>query len=209
MAIPWGIVCWGWIMEGNTGLSSIPVSLSSIANGIFMACSCLIAVATVLGRTSLQQNVILMFCMMPCYAFNAWVVMEKIGAKDTGGTILIHCFSAFFGFGVSWMLGHKENHGLKRREFSEEANHNTNLMALLGTLFLWCYYPSFNGYAPEAEPQPVPPGNVAFSDDGAKFRATFNTYLGLIRAAVTAILISDSSKKISQTAVMIHMQTGV
>jgi len=212
MAIPWGIVCFGWIMEGQTAVGSVTVSLGSIANGIFMACSCLIAVATVLGRTSLQQNVILMFCMMPAYAFNQWVVTE-IGAKDTGGTILIHCFGAMFGFGVSWMLGHKEEHGMTRRkDFSEEANHNTNLMALLGTLFLWCYYPSFNGWAPELEPQHIASqigtGLVPWHEDGAKFRATFNTYLGLIGAAVTAILISDSSKAIKKN-VMIHMQTGV
>merc|ERR1719198_1207568 len=213
MAIPWGIVCAGWINAGQTEISSVTVGLGQIANGIFMACSCLIAVATVLGRTSLQQNVILMFCMMPAYAFNQWVVGDKIGAKDTGGTILIHCFGAMFGFGVSWMLGHKDSHGMKRREFSEEANHDTNLMALLGTLFLWCYYPSFNGYAPEGEPQydaqyAADHGMVEWSADGAKFRATFNTYLGLIGAAVTAILISDSSKSIKAN-VMIHMQTGV
>merc|ERR1719198_1724986 len=213
MAIPWGIVCAGWIVAGQIGVGDVTVGLGQIANGIFMACSCLIAVATVLGRTSLQQNVILMFCMMPCYAFNQWVVGDKIGAKDTGGTILIHCFGAMFGFGVSWMLGHKDSHGMKRREFSEEANHDTNLMALLGTLFLWCYYPSFNGYAPEGEPQydaqyAADHGMVEWSADGAKFRATFNTYLGLIGAAVTAILISDSSKSIKAN-VMIHMQTGV
>jgi len=217
MAIPWGIVCFGWIFNGDTEVSSIGVGLDSIANGIFMACSCLIAVATVLGRSSIQQNVILMFCMMPCYAFNAWVVMEKIGAKDTGGTILIHAFGAFFGFGVSWMLGHKEDHETPRRRFSEEANHNTNLMALLGTLFLWCYYPSFNGFAPETEVNfnavgytgpAMPADMVPWNENGAKFRATFNTYLGLIGAAVTAILISDSSKSIKSN-VMIHMQTGV
>lgn len=156
-----------------------------------------------------------MFCMMPAYAFNQWVVMEKIGAKDTGGTILIHCFGAMFGFGVSWMLGHKKEEdggGMKRRNFDEEANHNTNLMALLGTLFLWCYYPSFNGWAPETEPQHLSTQAsldlVAWDADGAKFRATFNTYLGLIGAAVTAILISDSSKAIKANT-MIHMQTGV
>ena len=137
--------------------------------------------------------------MMPCYAFNQWVVTQ-IGAKDTGGTILIHAFGAFFGFGCSWVLGHHEEpkHARRSKEFDEKANYTTNLMALLGTLFLWCYYPSFNGYAPEAEPQPVPVGNVAFSDDGAKFRATFNTYLGLIGAAVTAILISDSRQKLQK-----------
>merc|ERR1712048_214763 len=102
---------------------------------------------------------------------------------------------------------------MKRREFSEEANHNTNSMALLGTLFLWCYYPSFNGYAPEPEPvynstYAAAHGIVDWSADGAKFRATFNTYLGLIGAAVTAILISDSTKSIKAN-VMIHMQTGV
>ena len=55
MAIPWGIVCNGWIIDGQTEVGSVTVSLGTIANGIFMACSCLIAVATVLGRTSLQS----------------------------------------------------------------------------------------------------------------------------------------------------------
>merc|ERR1712151_382583 len=126
---------------------------------------------------------------------NQWLVIasERIGAKDTGGTIYIHAFGAFFGFAVSYMLGHDEGHQMKRR-FDESANYETNLMALIGTLFLWCYYPSFNAYAVD--------------NPEGKFRATFNTQLGLVGAAVTSVLISDISKSVKKNK-MIHLQTGI
>merc|ERR1712151_713889 len=171
------------------------VSLDSMTNGIFAAESVLIATSGVLGRTSMQQLVIMMFCMVPAYSFNQWLVIdsERIGAKDTGGTIYIHAFGAFFGFAVSYMLGHDEGHQMKRR-FDESANYETNLMALIGTLFLWCYYPSFNAYAVD--------------NPEGKFRATFNTQLGLVGAAVTSVLISDISKSVKKNK-MIHLQTGI
>lgn len=194
MAFEWNIVCHGMIRNENWSgkVGSIIVGIDAFAEGVFCAASVLIASAGVLGRTSLEQLVLLMFCMVPCYCFNAWLVINKIGAADTGGTIFIHCFGAFFGFGASWVLGHDSSHKMSRR-FDESSNYQTNIFALIGTLFLWIYYPSFNAYGMQGL---------------AKFRATFNTQLGLMAAAITSIVISDASEKTKKN-MMIHMQTGV
>merc|ERR1712110_252650 len=75
-----------------------------------------------------------------------------------------------------------------------------------GTLFLWCYYPSFNAYAvPNDGAVRTAAANALLL--GGKYRATFNTYLGLVGAAATVIILSDSSWKKKDK--MIHMQTGV
>lgn len=200
MTFEWSIVCKGlitsaengWREEDDTSIGAIEVNIDLFAEAIFAAASVLIASAGVLGRTSLEQLIVMMFFMVPSYAFNHWVVIEKIGASDTGGTIFIHAFGAFFGFACSWVLGHDESHKMKRR-FDEAGNYNTNVFALIGTIFLWVYYPSFNAY-----------GMTGIQ----KFRATFNTQLALIAAAVTSIIMSDMTKD-SKKNMMIHMQTGI
>jgi len=228
MTVEWSTVCHGWILnEKNTngngfgwwpskesatiagttnrqeGWWRINVTMDLIMNGVFAAASVLIALGCVLGRSSVQQTILMMFFFVPVYVGNQYILFNEIGARDTGGTMYIHCFGAFFGCAVSWMLGYNTKYDQKRK-FNEDSNYNTNLLALIGTLFLWCYYPSFNAYAV------TPDSEVAagLSDMlGGKYRATFNTYLGLVGAAATVIILSDFSHENKDK--MIHMQTGV
>lgn len=197
MSIEWFILCDSWITSPEPWADRsrmAVVSINSVTGGVFCAAAVLIAVAGILGRTSMQQLVVMMFVMIPCYCFNMWAVLYKIGSRDTGGTQTIHCFGAFFGFAVSYILGHTSEHKMKRRaKFDESSNYNTNVLAMIGTLFLWCYYPSFNAFA--------------VGDPEGKFRATYQTYLGLVGAAVTSIILSDA--KHSKANTMIHMQSGI
>lgn len=58
-----------------------------------------------------------------------------------GGSCFIHAFGAIFGIAVSYIItpptvdGHKKN----------EANNTTFIFAMIGTVFLWMFWPSFNG----------------------------------------------------------------
>jgi len=193
MTFEWNLLMGPLIAHGVDAVKQgVIINIDTLAESIFCAASVLIACAGLLGRASLEQFVILMFCMVPAYNFNMWIVISQIGATDTGGTIFIHAFGAFFGFACSWVLGHDEGHSMKRR-FSEDDNYHTNIFALLGTIFLWVYYPSFNCY-----------GMVGLK----KFRATFNTQLALIAAACTSIILSDMTEHTKKSK-MIHMQTGV
>lgn len=52
----------------------------------------------------------------------------------------IFTFGAFYGLGISWMLNYKE--AKNNRNFLTDINSNS--FGLIGTLFLWCFFPSFN-----------------------------------------------------------------
>merc|ERR1739848_785230 len=97
MTFEWAIVCHGWIGKkaAHQGIGSIVVNIDSFAEGVFCAASVLIASAGLLGRTSLEQLIVMMFFMVPSYFLNHWIVTVLIGATDTCGTIFIHAFGAF------------------------------------------------------------------------------------------------------------------
>lgn len=63
--------------------------------------------------------------------------------QDFGGSIAIHAFGAYFGLAASWVLflrapgagsGHKKN----------ASAYMNDVAAMIGTIFLWVYWPSFN-----------------------------------------------------------------
>jgi ammonium transporter Rh len=73
------------------------------------------------------------------YTFNEVINEQKIQTFDAGGSTIIHAFGAYFGLAVSWMLSKKNPPHTKA-----ESNSDSNTIAMIGTLFLWMYWPSFN-----------------------------------------------------------------
>merc|ERR1719468_726632 len=62
---------------------------------------------------------------------------QYLDIKDCGGTIAIHMFGAYFGLAVSWVLGQPTRN-------EKEANSSvSDMFSLVGTVFLWLYWPSF------------------------------------------------------------------
>lgn len=72
------------------------------------------------------------------YSLNEAVV-AKIGSFDAGGSMTIHTFGAYFGLAVSALLSSKI-----KPVTQPEANYTSNIFAMIGTLFLWLYWPSSN-----------------------------------------------------------------
>jgi ammonium transporter Rh len=58
---------------------------------------------------------------------------------DAGGSATIHVFGAYFGVVTSYILGKSVQPKSK-----PESTYNSNLFALIGTLFFWMFWPSFN-----------------------------------------------------------------
>jgi ammonium transporter Rh len=73
------------------------------------------------------------------YSLNQILNEQKIGIYDAGGSTTIHTFGAYFGLGISWVLSKKV-----RPQNRVEVSYNSNIFAMIGTLFLWVYWPSFN-----------------------------------------------------------------
>ena len=64
---------------------------------------------------------------------------------DAGGSSAIHTFGAYFGLTVSYILG-KSILSTKKPSIT----YISNIFAMIGTFFLWLFWPSFNaGYFPQ------------------------------------------------------------
>ena len=76
---------------------------------------------------------------MILYTINEFIGRSIFFAFDVGDTIFLHMFAAFFGFGVSRSL-HVYN---VARPGQMTTSRVSNIFSLLGTLFLWIFWPSF------------------------------------------------------------------
>ena len=69
----------------------------------FAAASLLICMGAVLGRLKMDQYFVLAILFTIAYIFNEWLLLESglfKGFLDTGGSVAIHAFGAYFGLGV-------------------------------------------------------------------------------------------------------------
>ena len=112
--------------------------------------------------------------MIEIVLFNINEVIGRayMGARDAGDTIFVHMFGAYFGLAASRILYTEES----TKSSKAGANRTSDLFSMVGTVFLWLFWPSFNS------------GAVAEGD--AQMRALINTYLSLCACALSAFAIS-------------------
>ncbi len=60
-----------------------------------------------------------------------------------GGSMYVHTFGAFFGLAASMFVTKKERH--ENQKHHAEASYSSDMTAMIGTIFLWMFWPSFNG----------------------------------------------------------------
>lgn len=111
----------------------------------FAAASLLIAVGACLGRLRMRQYFVMALLFVPCYMLNEWILVDnglgmipKGAFIDTGGSILIHAFGAYFGMGVIVRMTTK-------KDFDKEIESDkiSNQFSMLGSMALWVFWPSF------------------------------------------------------------------
>lgn len=170
---------WGTIVSGcfnqlySEGKKHIELSIQTLVTAEFAAATVLITYGAVLGKVSRLQLLVIGILEVVFYAINELVAIEFLKFSDAGGSILIHTFGAYFGLALSRVLHNKDAHGSPK----EGSNYHSDLFAMIGTVFLWMYWPSFNAAL-------VAPDYVA------QHRSVINTYFSLSAACVTTFAIS-------------------
>merc|ERR1719197_216357 len=91
------------------------------------------------------------------YNLNFFAGALHMQAVDMGGSMFVHTFGAYFGLALSWALGHGAETKKSLKGHPNNASSKTSdTFAMVGTLFLWMFWPSFNGaLAPATSQQRV------------------------------------------------------
>jgi len=151
----------------------LDMDVSQILIGDYCAASALITFGAVLGKCSLFQMFGVASIHVFFYALNKNIIEVIFKASDHGGSIIIHLFGATFGLVTS--LFYQKKAALADKHQMDEGNYLSDLVSIIGTLFLFCYWPSFNG---------------ATLVGGFQERAVINTYLSLSVGVICSIFWS-------------------
>ncbi|XP_036337485.1 ammonium transporter Rh type B-A-like [Rhagoletis pomonella] len=179
LVIQWCILVKGFFhMEDG----KISLSLESIIDADIAAAAPLISMGALLGRTTPIQLLFMALIEIVLFAANEYVALNIFSICDVGGSITVHAFGAYFGLAVSLMLrpGKDQNEAGKY----EGANYASDIFAMVGTLFLYVYWPSFNS---------------VLADGNGQERAILNTYLSLAAATgieITKNLVEDLMRRL-------------
>ncbi|KAL7991358.1 hypothetical protein Chor_015614 [Crotalus horridus] len=125
LGLQWGILLQGfWHMESNHVYNII----ESMINADFSTAAVLISFGAVLGKTSPVQMLILTMFEISIFVCNEHLVVNVLKASDTGASMTIHAFGAYFGLAVARILYRP---GLKNGHPKEGSVYHSDLFAMI------------------------------------------------------------------------------
>eukprot|EP01084_Bolivina_argentea_P174065 301515_1 len=146
LCIQWGLFMTGLIDVLFTRIPhKLVIGIDNLVQGDIAAAVVLISFGAVLGRATPSQLLVMGFLEIILYAVNSYIVTSILHATDVGGSIIIHTFGCYFGLAVSKIIGPPLN------EIDNISEYRSDLFSMIGTLFLWLYWPSFNGIFPVSD----------------------------------------------------------
>lgn len=186
--IQWAFIVRGIIHHVAHGHPKFSVHVGEMLSADFAAATVLISFGAVLGKTSPFQLLIMALIEVVLSQINEWIGLDKLGAVDVGESMYIHAFGAYFGLAVArvlWTEKYSEARG-------EGVVYHSDLFSMIGTVFLWIFWPSFNGGAAAGDEQ---------------HRALVNTYLSLCACTIITFAVSqlvDAKGRFT----MVHIQNA-
>ena len=147
-------------------------SVFDFIQGEYCAISMVIALGAFIGKANNLQILIDIMIGIVLYTLNEQILFNELDVKDIGGSMFVFTFGAWYGLGISWILNYTD----ARQSHNFVTDVNSNTFAFIGTLFLWCFFLSFNSALAEN----------AFSAN----IAITNTYFCLIGSLLGAYLTS-------------------
>uniref|UniRef100_A0A1A7XMF5 Ammonium transporter Rh type A n=1 Tax=Iconisemion striatum TaxID=60296 RepID=A0A1A7XMF5_9TELE len=183
---------WGLLMQGiwHMDHGKIKVNIFKMINADFSTVTVLISFGAVLGKTSPVQLLIMTILEITIFSINEHLVANILEANDVGASMIIHAFGAYFGLAVARVL-YRPN--LRNGHENEGSVYHSDMFAMIGTVFLWMFWPSFNS---------------AIADPGLpQLTAVINTYLSLATCVLSAYAISSLVEHKGKLD-MVHIQNA-
>lgn len=164
--IQWAIITNSLIeraMSGEAEFTGIPINMKSLVTADFAAAAVLISFGAVVGRISPMQLLFMAIFELIFYGVNENIGGEILGAVDCGGSMIVHAFGAYFGLAASLAMSKGKGKNFADHPLNGSSK-TSDMFAMIGTLFLWIFWPSFTG---------------VLAEDEQKYRVVVNTFLAL------------------------------
>ena len=162
----------------NNHHDKIYLSIESLITGDFAAGAVLISFGALLGKVSLNQLLIISILEIIFYSINESIGAIHYQAVDMGGSMYVHTFGAYFGLAVSYII--TDYRKLENDREKEGSDKTSDTFAMIGTIFLWLFWPSFNG---------------ALAVGNSQHRVVINTILSLTSSCMSAFAMSKFFRK--------------
>uniref|UniRef100_A0A673TWQ9 Ammonium transporter Rh type A n=1 Tax=Suricata suricatta TaxID=37032 RepID=A0A673TWQ9_SURSU len=183
---------WGTFIQGivHSHGQKFYIGIKNMINGDLSTVTVLISFGAVLGKISPSQMLVMTILEIAAFVGNEYLVGEIFKASDVGASMTIHAFGAYFGLAVAGILYHPS---LRKEHEMEKSAYHSDLFAMIGTLFLWIFWPSFNSVIAET-------GEM-------QYLAIVNTYFSLVACVLTAYACSSLLEKRGKLD-MVHIQNA-
>ena len=124
----------------------IELDIGKLIIADFGAGAVLITFGALLGKLNTFQLLAVACFEIFFYGLNEELGVQIFGGSDMGGSMYVHTFGAIFGVACAWIYRPKTNKVDDPKDSTLcGGNYYSNLIAFIGTIFLWMYWPSFNG----------------------------------------------------------------
>ena len=165
---------WATLVRGFLHLEddkTFTVKLGEMLTADFATATVLISFGACLGKTTPTQLIFMALIEIVLAQVNEKIGLSYLKVTDAGESMFVHIFGAYFGMACARALARNDidaNDG-------EGATYYSDMFAMIGTIFLWLYWPSFNGGALTGVEQN---------------RAFINTYFSLAACCVFTFVFS-------------------
>lgn len=187
-ALQWATLVQGFLHSFHGG--HIHVGMESLINADFCAGAVLISFGAVLGKTGPAQLLLMALLEVALFGLNEFVLLCLLGVRDAGGSMTIHTFGAYFGLVLSRVLYRPH---LEKSQHRQGSVYHSDLFAMIGTIFLWIFWPSFN--------------SALTSRGDGQPRTALNTYYSLTASTLSTFALSALVGKDGRLD-MVHVQNA-
>ncbi|NWS52702.1 RHD protein, partial [Chunga burmeisteri] len=161
-------------------------SLERIRKATVDMTAVVISTGAVLGKTNPVQLILMTVVEIIVFRMSRWINNTFLKITDNISMMHVLLFGAYFGLAVSSRFSEPSP-----RSEKNASTPKSDLLSMLGTLFLWVFWPRFN--------------YVLAMDKG---KAIYNTYFALAVSAVTAFVLSVLTTKDGKFR-MAHIRSAV
>jgi ammonium transporter Rh len=130
-----------------------------------------------LGKVTFPQLMVIVTIEAIFYTLNCVICVDLLHVHDLSGSMVIHIFGAYFGLTASMFFNPKK--AIEDRLKQNKGGHFSDMVGMIGVVFLFMYWSSFN---------------AVFADGEQRMRAVGNTFASLTASVLVAVYVSRAVK---------------